>query len=45
MTRKEKLKEIGNMYLSACASKFIIPVPHKFYDNEKSVLMAFRASF
>ena len=37
MTRQEKLKEIGNMHLSEYASKFIIPVPHKFYENDTSI--------
>ncbi len=37
MTRQEKLKEIGNMHLSEYTSKFIIPVPHSFYENDKSL--------
>lgn len=37
MTRQEKLKQIGNMHLSAYTSKFIIPVPHRFYENDISI--------
>ena len=37
MTRQEQLKEIGNMHLSEYTSKFIIPVPHRFYENDKSI--------
>jgi len=37
MTRQDQLKEIGNMHLTAYTSKFIIPVPHRFYTNQTSV--------
>ena len=37
MTRQDKLKEIGNMHLSAYTSKFIIPVPHRFYENDTTI--------
>jgi len=37
MTRQEKLKEIGNMEIDKYALKFIIPIPHKFYDNSSDV--------
>lgn len=33
LTRQEQLKEIGEMVPQEFMSQFIIPFPHKFYDN------------
>jgi hypothetical protein len=37
MTRQQKLQEIGNINVKEYTSKFIIPTPHNFYKNDKSV--------
>lgn len=34
MTRQEQLKKIGESSLQNYTSKFIIPVPHKFFENK-----------
>jgi len=37
MTRQEQLSEIGKMQIEDYGSKFIIPVPHKFYKNSSDI--------
>lgn len=37
MTRQEKLSEIGKLKLSEYSLKIIIPCPHNFYENKKSI--------
>lgn len=38
MTRQDKLSQIGRMHLSAYTLKFIIPVPHKFYEHDDTTV-------
>lgn len=37
MTRQERLESIGNMHLNEYVLKVIIPCPHNFYKNKKSI--------
>jgi hypothetical protein len=37
MTRQEKLSEIGKLKLSEYSLKMIIPCPHNFYENKRTI--------